>query len=134
MHGRERELKEVRSRRSHLRRLFLLGVSLRDVLISTSCSTLANADRLVSTYVVASLLILITLLVLSSLGLVGSTLLVVQCLPSLTEDLADLACKHNASARFFRGSVRKMGSYTEGDTGVLLTDIVTLLVGEEHVG
>lgn len=134
MHGRERELKEVRSRRSHLRRLFLLGVSLRDVLISTSCSTLANADRLVSTYVVASLLILITLLVLSSLGLIGSALLVVQCLPSLTEDLADLACKHNASARFFRGSARKMGSYTEGDTGVLLTDIVTLLVGEEHVG
>ena len=74
-----------------LRRLFLLGISLCDVLISTSCSTLANAHRLISTYVVASLLILITLLVRGSLGLVRSTLLVVQSLPALTEDLADLS-------------------------------------------
>lgn len=75
-----------------LGRLFLFGISLCDVLISTSCSTLANAHRLFSTYVVASLLILVALLVLSSLGLIRSALLVVQSLPSLTEDLANLAC------------------------------------------
>lgn len=43
-----------------------------------------------STYVVGLLLILITLLVGGSLGLIGGTLLVVQGLPSLTEQLADL--------------------------------------------
>lgn len=42
-------------------------------------------------YLVGLLLILIPLLVRGSLGLVGSALLVVQCLPSLTKDLADLA-------------------------------------------
>lgn len=64
-------------------------------------------------YVVGLLLVLITLLVGGSLGLIGGTLLVVEGLPALTEDLADL---------------------TEGDAGVLLTDVLTLLVGEEHVG
>lgn len=64
-------------------------------------------------YIVGLLLILIPLLVGSSLGLVGRTLLVAESLPSLTEDLADLA---------------------ESDAGVLLPDVVTLLVGEEHVG
>ena len=72
---------------------FLLGISLSDISISTSCYTLANAHRLFSTYVVASLLILISLLVLSSLGLIWSTLLLVQSLPSLTKDLADLTCE-----------------------------------------
>lgn len=41
---------------------------------------------------VGCLLLLVTLLVGSSLGLVGSLLLVVQALPLLTKDLADLAC------------------------------------------
>jgi len=59
-----------------LRRLFLLSIS-----------------------VVGSLLILIALFVLSSLGLIGSALLVVQGLPSLTKNLADLACN---STRQFR--------------------------------
>jgi hypothetical protein len=63
--------------------------------------------------VVSLLLILVSLLVDGSLGLVRSTLLLVEGLPSLTEELADLA---------------------ERDTGVLLTDVLTLLVGEEHVG
>jgi hypothetical protein len=64
-------------------------------------------------YVVGGLLILISLLVGSSLGLVGSTLLVVESLPALAEKLADL---------------------TEGDATVLLANVLTLLVGEEHVG
>ena len=64
-------------------------------------------------YVVGGLLILISLLVGSSLGLVGSTLLVVESLPALAEKLADL---------------------TEGDARVLLANVLTLLVGEEHVG
>lgn len=44
-----------------------------------------------TTYIVAGLLVLVTLLVLGSLGLVWAALLLVQGLPSLTEDLADLA-------------------------------------------
>ena len=89
---------DVRGKKRSLRRLFLLSISLCDVLISTSCSTFANAHRLFSTYVVGCLLIFIPLLVLSSLGLIWSTLLVIQCLPSLAEDLADLTCKSSASA------------------------------------
>jgi hypothetical protein len=83
---------DVRGMKRSLRRLFLLGISLCDVPISTSCSTFANAHRLFSTYVVGRLLIFITLLILSGLGLIWSTLLVVQCLPSLAENLADLTC------------------------------------------
>lgn len=70
--------------------LFLLGVSLCDVPVSTSCCTLANAHRLIGTYVVAGLLIFIPLLILSSLGLIRSALLLVQSLPALTKNLADL--------------------------------------------
>ncbi len=64
-------------------------------------------------YIIGLLLVLIPLLIGSSLGLVGRALLVAESLPPLTEDLADLAESH---------------------TRVLLTDVVTLLVGEEHVG
>jgi hypothetical protein len=46
-----------------------------------------------ATYVVRSLLILVTLLVVGGLGLIGSTLLLVESLPSLTEDLTDLSWK-----------------------------------------
>jgi len=63
--------------------------------------------------VVRRLLILITLLVGGSLGLIGTTLLLVQGLPSLTEDLANLA---------------------KADARVLVANILALLVGEEHVG
>ena len=76
-----------------LGRLFLFGISLCNVRISTSCSTLANAHRLVSTYVVACFFIFITLLVLGSFGLIWSALLVIESLPSFAEDLADLACE-----------------------------------------
>lgn len=65
------------------------------------------------TYVVSLLLILVSLLVGGSLGLVGSTLLLVKSLPALSEELSDL---------------------TEGNTRVLLANVLTLLVGEEHVG
>ena len=41
---------------------------------------------------VGGLLLLVTLLVGGSLGLVGLLLLLVQALPLLTEKLADLAC------------------------------------------
>ncbi len=74
-----------------LRRLFFLGISLCDVLVSTSCSTLTNVHRLIGTYVVGGLLFLVTLLVRGSLGFVRGALLIVQRLPSLAENLADLA-------------------------------------------
>jgi hypothetical protein len=84
----------MRSGECVLRRLLLISsIGLCDVLISTSGSTLANAHRLISTYIVACLLFLVSLLVLSGLGLVRSTLLVVQSLPSLSEDFANLACE-----------------------------------------
>lgn len=66
-----------------------------------------------NSYVISSLLILISLLVDSSLGLIWGSLLLVEGLPALTEELADL---------------------TEGNTRVFLTDVLSLLVGEEHVG
>lgn len=66
----------------------------------------------VQAHVVGSLLILVPLLVSSGLGFVRATLLVIEGLPALTKELADL---------------------TEGDTRVLLPDILALLVGEEHV-
>ena len=84
-------MKSEKNVKTCLGRLFLLGISLCDVLISTSSSTLTNAHRLISTYVVGCLFVLIALLVLSSLGLVGSTLLVIESLPSFSKDLADLA-------------------------------------------
>jgi hypothetical protein len=94
--------------------ILVLGLFLS--LVSTqfsihSQSPVGGVDK--ESYVVGQLLILISLLVRGSLGLVRGALLVVQRLPALTEDLADLA---------------------ERDTGVLVTDVLTLLVGEEHVG
>lgn len=64
------------------------------------------------THVVSLLLVLVSLLVGGGLGLIRDTLLLVESLPSLTEELADLA---------------------ERDAGVLLTDVLSLLVGKEHV-
>lgn len=86
-------LESARSRscqESNLARLFL-GISLHDASISAA-GTFADADRLLGTYIVRSLLVLVALLVLLCLGLVGGALLVVEGLPSLAEDLADLAC------------------------------------------
>lgn len=65
------------------------------------------------TYIVSLLLVLVSLLIGSSLGVIGSTLLLVERLPSLTEDLADL---------------------TKGHIRVVIADALTLLVGKEHVG
>jgi len=64
-------------------------------------------------YLVGSLLVLVPLLVGSGLGLIRRALLVRQSLPALTEDLANLP---------------------EGDAGVFSSDVLALLVGEEHVG
>jgi hypothetical protein len=50
-----------------------------------------KGGRELGTYIVAGLLVLVALLVLRGLGLVGAALLLVQGLPSLAEDLADLA-------------------------------------------
>lgn len=44
---------------------------------------------------IAGLLVLVTLLVGSGLGLVGLTLFLVQGLPSLTQNLADLTCRRD---------------------------------------
>lgn len=64
------------------------------------------------------------------LGLVRGALLVVQGLPSLAEDLADLAWGGVSMSQL---SVRSGKVHTERDSGVLLTDVVALLLGEEHV-
>ena len=47
-------------------------------------------------YVVGLLLILVSLLVGSSLGLIRGALLLAQSLPALTEDLADLAWREGS--------------------------------------
>ena len=65
-----------------------------------------------STYVVLGLLLFVSLLVSSSLGLIWCSLFLVQSLPLVTENLPDLA---------------------EADTRVLFSDCVSLVVGEEHV-
>lgn len=52
--------------------------------------TLTNQGALGHLYVVGSLLVLITLLVGSGLGIIRSTLLVVEGLPALTEETTDL--------------------------------------------
>jgi hypothetical protein len=64
------------------------------------------------THIVLGLLIFISLLVSCGLLLIGLSLLLGEGLPSVTENLADL---------------------TEADAGVLLTNVLTLFVGEEHV-
>jgi hypothetical protein len=58
-------------------------------------------------------------------------LLLVQRLPLLAELLADLAWGGIRSSYIGMVSEAKL---TELDTRVVLTDLVTLLVGEEHVG
>jgi len=65
------------------------------------------------TYIVLGLLLFVSLLVSSGLGLVWSSLFLAQSLPLVSKDLADL---------------------TEADTGVLFSDGISLVVGEEHVG
>ena len=80
---------------SDLARLFL-GISLHDASISAA-GTFADADRLLGTYIVGRLLVFVALLVLLCLGLVWGALLVVEGLPSLTEDFADLACSSESS-------------------------------------
>jgi hypothetical protein len=92
--------------------------------------------KVLGTYVVAGLLILVTLLVLGSLGLVGTALLLVQGLPPLTENLTDLAYGKrvsNVMIERWRWRARDR-ALTEADAGVLLVDVLALLVGEEHVG
>lgn len=89
-------------------------------------------------YIVGGLLILVTLLVGGSLGIVGSTLLVVEGLPALTEETTDLAF-HGEKwlvrlwIKTNKHREHDYGDLTELDTRVLLTHILTLLVGEEHV-
>lgn len=65
------------------------------------------------TYIIRLLFIFVALLVGRSLGLIRSALLVAQSLPTLAEDLANLTKRH---------------------AGVLLSHVIALLVGEEHVG
>jgi hypothetical protein len=97
-----------------------------------------NGKQTRSTYsVVASLFALITFLV--SLGLVFERLLVLlgQFLPLLTEKLADLACERLAiedADRVGGLKVNKHDKLTKADARVVAADLVTVLVGKEHVG
>lgn len=79
---------------------------------------------------VGSLLLLVTLLVSGGLGLVRGLLLVVEGLPLLTEELANLAYDASVSCSHVKDCWRR---HTELDARVVLADLVTLLVGEEHV-
>lgn len=86
-----------------------------------------------NTYVVGGLFIFISLLVCCGLGLIWTTLLIVQGLPSLTEHLSDLAWRDCQTWEVDLRE-RKGKEITESDARVFLADIVTLFVGEEHVG
>ena len=81
--------------------------------------------------IVLGLLLFVALLVSGSLGVVGLALSLGQGLPLVTEHLADLACCEGQPVAM---SQRTACNLTKGDTGVLLANLVTVLVGEEHVG
>jgi hypothetical protein len=80
-------------------------------------------------YLVGSLLFLVPLLVSGGLGIVWLALLLVQGLPLLSEKLADLA--YAWLEMWFM--LVELYRLTELDAGVVLADLVTLIVGEEHV-
>jgi hypothetical protein len=84
---------------------------------------------MVGMYLVDGLLLLVSLLVRGSLGIVWLALLLVQGLPLLSEQLSDLACAWLE----MRLKVIAQCELTELDAWVVLADLVTLLVGEEHV-
>lgn len=79
---------------------------------------------------VLCLLVLVALLVGGSLVLVGLALGVGESLPLVTEHLADLAW---VGVRW-RDEKSEDSLHTEGDARVLFADLVTVVVGEEHVG
>ena len=60
-------------------------------------------------------------------------MLVVESLPSLTKDLANLTCGCACKSAWFNRVSEMERGHTEGDARVLFTDILALLVGEEHV-
>lgn len=80
---------------------------------------------------VCSLLLFVSLLVSGSLGLIWCLLLLVQGLPPLAEELANLAFTKSVTSA--RASVIAVG-LTELDARVLIADLITSVVGEEHVG
>lgn len=80
---------------------------------------------------VCSLLLFVPLLVSGSLGLIWCLLLLVQGLPPLTEELANLAFTKSATSA--RASVL-VSRLTELDAWVLIADLITGVIGEEHVG
>lgn len=82
-------------------------------------------------YIVASLLALIALLVVFGFGLIWFALLSIQCFPSFTEDFANLACIMGVFIS--RGHYISGAGHTKADARVLLSHVVTLLVGKEHV-
>lgn len=113
---------------------FFLGIGLNDASISTPTCTTANAHRLFGTYIVRRLLVLITLLVLLCLGLVWTTLLIVESLPSLTENLADLTYNWSHVRILELWTKQGLGIHTERDTRIFLADVVTLILCKKHVG
>jgi len=84
-----------------------------------------------SVVLVGFLLLLVTLLISGGLGDVWNALLLRQSLPPLTEKLADLACVRLESRHVANRKLEKR--LTELDARVLLADLVTLVVGKEHV-
>lgn len=109
-HKRPEAKDEVKLNRRHLRRFLLLF--------------------LISLGEVSGLLLFVALLVSGSLVVVGLALGVAQRLPLVTKLLADLTY---GTVRHSRSSAKAI-TLTEADTGVLLANLVTVVVGEEHVG
>ena len=85
------------------------------------------------TDVVLGFFVLVSLLVGLSLLLIWLTCLLIQGLPSVSKNFADLACtRESAWSARLRSDIVSMVR-TEADTWVLIANVLTLLVGKEHV-
>lgn len=82
-------------------------------------------------YIVVGFLLFVTLLVLGSLCFIRSLLLLGQSLPALTKLLANGTCRIPplVMARECVWDRR----HTESNSWVIFADLLTLVVGEEHV-
>lgn len=114
--------------------VFLVIMSLQRTATSAVDSMMGVCTCCWATYVVACLLALVSLLVGFGFGLIRLALFRVERLPSLTEDLANLTYSARAMSAHSPETLDRVVSRTKADSGVLLPHVVTLLVGEEHVG
>lgn len=107
--------------------VLIIVVIITGLIVSADCRVGSKAD---ATYLILGLLGFISFLIVCGAFLVGSTLTLVQRLPACTQDLADLAYSMISDERHEVMNMRR----TKADTGVFVADILTLFIGEEHVG